>query len=107
MKREEAIVNVFEKGPPSIFHILDKMNVPSDMIRLIIQYGDVLIHTEESHYKFWTWQEEKGQIKYIWGKITATSPASTMKPDTKWDAREKQKNKLNKGYIQIGWARGT
>ena len=106
MKRE-AVVNIFEKGSPHVFHILDQSSVPSEMIRLIGQYCDVLVHIEESHYKFWTWQEEGNQIKYIWGKITATSPASTIKPDTTWDAREKQRSKMDRGYVQIGWPRTT
>ena len=79
--------------------------VPDEMIRLIGRYCDVLVHTEAGHYKFWTWQQEGGYIKYTWGKITATSPDSVVKPGNTYDARGKQRSKLDKGYIQIGWPR--
>ena len=105
MAKRQAVANIFEKGPPRIFEKMDIDLVPSDMIRLIGEYGDVLVHTEEGHYKFWTWEEEGNYIKYIWGKITATSPASTIKPESRYDARAKQRSKLDKGYVQIGWPR--
>jgi hypothetical protein len=105
MRRREAIINIFEKGPPRIFEKMSIELVPDEMIRLIGRYLDVIVHTEQGHYKFWTWQEEGSQIKYIWGKITSISPDSVVKYETKFDARNKQRSKLDKGYVQIGWPR--
>jgi hypothetical protein len=105
MKRKAAIANIFEIGPPRVFEKMAIELVPNEMLTLIGKYNDVLVHTEEGHYKFWTWQEEGNYVEYIWGKITATSPASTVKRETKFEARLKQRNKLDKGYIQIGWTR--
>ena len=101
-RKKKAVRTVFSVGVPKIFVDADQ-EIIKEMLELVVEFDNIIVNVSENHYKYWAYEITRNGIKYVWGRIGKTRQ-ELEKPDTKWDAESKKHDKINKGYVVIGWS---
>ena len=102
MKKYDMIRELFKKGDaPKFCYLFDKKTL-GDVIELNLKYDNLIVNTEDNHYKFWTYTANGRYIKYIWGKI-GSEGSSIEKDDSEFEAIQKMNKKIFNGYVKISW----